>query len=130
MKYGILENNKFLFIDGDREKLLNTLAFIGKSENDIQEFEDEEVEIAYDNCYYIKGYAPVQPIEEYNEQVRQTRQQLFTEQADPLKFEYEECVARYGETDERTIKAKNIWLAKKDEIRENNPYRESVDIVD
>lgn len=123
MKYGILENNKFLFINDDREKLLNTLAFIGKSESDIQEFEDEQVELAYDNSYYIKGYAPVQPVEEYNEQVRQTRQQLFTKQADPLKFEYEECVARYGEADERTIETKNIWLAKKDEIRENNPYK-------
>ena len=28
--------------------------------------------------------------------------------ADPLKFEYEECVAHYGEADERTIEAKNI----------------------
>lgn len=92
--------------------------------------EEMEVEESYNNLWYVKGYAPVQPVDEYNEQVRQTRQQLFTEQSDPLKFEYEECVARYGETDERTIKAKNIWLAKKDEIRENNPYRESVDIVD
>lgn len=86
--------------------------------------EEMEVEEAYNSSWYVKGYAPIQPVEEYNEQVRQTRQQLFTEQADPLKFEYEECVARYGETDERTIEAKNIWLAKKDEIRENNPYRE------
>ena len=83
-----------------------------------------EVEQAYNGSWYAKGYAPEQSIEEYNEQVRQTRQQLFIEQSDPLKFEYEECVARYGEADERTIEAKNIWLTKKDKIRENNPYRE------
>ena len=65
---------------------------------------------------------PAPTIEEQNELIRQTRQQLFTEQADPLKYDYEECLARYGETDERTIEVKNVWLAKKDEIRENNPY--------
>ena len=65
---------------------------------------------------------PEPTIEEQNESIRQTRQRLFTEQADPLKYDYEECLARYGETDERTIEAKNTWLAKKDEIRENNPY--------
>lgn len=66
MKYGILENNKFLFIDDDKEKLLNTLPFIGKSESDIQEFEDEEVELAYDNSWYVKGYTPQKPQEEVN----------------------------------------------------------------
>lgn len=66
MKYGILENNKFLFIDDDKEKLLNTLPFIGKSKSDIQEFEDEQVELAYTNEYYIKGYAPQKPQEEIN----------------------------------------------------------------
>ncbi len=67
---------------------------------------------------------PEPTIEEKNEIIRQTRQRLFTEQADPLKYDYEECLARYGEEDERTIEAKNAWLAKKDEIRENNPYVE------
>lgn len=84
-----------------------------------------EVEKAYNGFWYVAGYAPQPPeptIEEQNEAIRQTRQQLFTEQADPLKYDYEECLARYGEEDERTIEAKNVWLAKKDEIRENNPY--------
>lgn len=62
------------------------------------------------------------PTEVYNNQIRQTRQSLFTEQADPLKFDYDEALARYGETDEKTIEAKNTWLAKKDEIRADNPY--------
>ena len=62
------------------------------------------------------------PTEVYNNQIRQTRQSLFTEQADPLKFDYDEALARYGETDEKTIEAKNNWLAKKDEIRADNPY--------
>lgn len=66
---------------------------------------------------------PEPTIEEQNEVIRQTRQRLFSEQADPLKYDYEEALARYGEEDERTIEAKNAWLAKKDEIRENNPYK-------
>lgn len=80
----------------------------------IQEIDDE----------YCVVKIPDPAIEEQNEAIRQTRQKLFTEQADPLKYDYEECLARYGEEDERTIEAKNTWLAKKDEIRENNPYVE------
>lgn len=67
---------------------------------------------------------PEPTIEERNNQISQTRQYLFTQYADPLKYDYEECLARYGEEDNRTVKAKNIWLAKKDEIREQNPYIE------
>ena len=67
---------------------------------------------------------PEPTIEEQNEIIRQTRQSLFSQYADPLKYDYEECVARYGEIDERTIEAKNLWLDKKDEIREQNPYIE------
>lgn len=78
----------------------------------IQEIDDE----------YCVVKIPEPTIEERNNQISQTRQYLFTQYADPLKYDYEECVARYGEEDKRTIEAKNIWLAKKDEIREQNPY--------
>ena len=78
----------------------------------IQEIDDE----------YCVVKLPEPTIEEQNETIRKTRQALFTQYADPLKYDYEECVARYGEEDERTVKAKNTWLAKKDEIREQNPY--------
>lgn len=60
--------------------------------------------------------------EEKNRQISQTRQYLFTQYADPLKYDYDENRARYGETDERTISAKQAWLVKKDEIRNENPY--------
>lgn len=65
---------------------------------------------------------PEPTIEEKNETIRQTRQALFTQYADPLKYDYEECLARYGEEDERTMTSKQAWLAKKDEIRNDNPY--------
>lgn len=83
---------------------------------------EQEVELSYNGSYYLKGYEPTQSVEEQNEQITQTRKYLFAQYADPLKYDYEECLARYGEEDERTIEAKNSWLAKKDEIRENNPY--------
>lgn len=83
---------------------------------------EQEVELSYNGSYYLKGYEPTPTIEEQNEKISQTRQALFSQYADPLKFNYEECSARYGEEDERTIEAKNVWLAKKDEIRFNNPY--------
>lgn len=77
MKYGILENNKFTFIDEDLEKLINTLPFIGKSEEDIREISDDEVELAYDKCYYLKGYAPEKPQELINaERIAELKQNL------------------------------------------------------
>lgn len=66
MKYGIIENNKFTFIDEDLDTLKNTLPFIGKSEEDIREFADDEVELAYDGSWYVKGYAPEKPQELIN----------------------------------------------------------------
>lgn len=81
----------------------------------IQEIDDE----------YCVVKLPEPTIEERNRQISQTRQYLFTQYADPLKYDYEECLARYGEEDERTVETKNTWLAKKDEIREQNPYIEA-----
>lgn len=68
MKYGIIENNKFTFIDENLDTLKNTLPFIGKSEEDIQTFEDDEVELAYDGSWYVKGYAPEKPQELINDE--------------------------------------------------------------
>ena len=56
------------------------------------------------------------------EEISAIRQQLYVSDADPLKYDYEECLARYGEGSQKTVDAKNAWLAKKDEIRESNPY--------
>ena len=78
----------------------------------IQEIADE----------YCVVKIPEQTIDERNSQISQTRQYLFTQYADPIKFDYEENRARYGEDDERTITSKQNWLNKKDEIRTNNPY--------
>ena len=80
----------------------------------IQEIDDE----------YCVVKIPELTIDERNSQISQTRQYLFTQYADPLKYDYEETLARYGAEDYRTVVAKQIWLEKKDEIREKNPYIE------
>ena len=50
------------------------------------------------------------------------RAKAFTEEADPLKYNYEEDCARFGPSSKEAIHSKLIWLEKKDEIRERYPY--------
>lgn len=64
-------------------------------------------------------------IEEQNEAIRATREQLFSSSpcAD-YKYDYEEDVARYGQDSEQAKASADIWLAEKDKIRTENPYIE------
>ena len=68
----------------------------------------------------IEQYAEALSVREKNEQIRQQRQSRFRIEADPLKLDYDEAVAR-GEDAE---KARIVWLAKKDLIRSELPYIE------
>lgn len=72
----------------------------------------------------IYNEPPAPTIDEQNEVIRQTRQQLFEKYADPLKYDYEEQFAKYGADNETTIYVKELWLNKKEEIRQQNPYIE------
>lgn len=81
-----------------------------------------EVEQAYDGNWYLSGYAPVKPeptIEEQNEAIRATREQLYIQTSDKLKADYDEAVARGADNAEEL---KTAWLESKDKIREENPY--------
>ena len=60
-----------------------------------------------------------------DEEQREKRQQAFAEEADPLKYDYEEACARYGDDSDEAQDAKVVWLQKKDEIRERFPYEEN-----
>ena len=65
MKYGIVKDNKFLLIDDDKHRLLNTLLFMPSlSEDNIVEYSDIEVEQGNDYAWYIKGYAPKKSLDE------------------------------------------------------------------
>ena len=78
---------------------------------------DESCTITYDfEVVENKKLAPTM------DEIRQLRQQAFREEADPLKYDWEEASARYGTTSPQAIQAKNTWLLKKDEIRQRYPY--------
>lgn len=65
MKYGIVENHKFVLIDDDLQRLKNTLPFMPKlKETDIAPYEDSEIEQGHDGTWYEKGHAPQRPLEE------------------------------------------------------------------
>ena len=56
MKYGIVENHKFILIDEDRQRLENTLPFMPKySVEQIGTYDEDQIE---------KGHAPQRPLEE------------------------------------------------------------------
>ncbi|MCZ4065730.1 DUF4376 domain-containing protein [Oxalobacter aliiformigenes] len=62
MKYGIVENHKFILIDENRQRLENTIPFMpGLKETDIVSYEDSEIEQGHDGVWYEKGFAPVVP---------------------------------------------------------------------
>lgn len=84
---------------------------IGMSEMDVEQ--------GYDGNWYLKGYAPEESIEHKNEKIRLQRQSRFATESDPLYLDYVEAQARGDETVEDK---KQIWLAKKDEIRADLPY--------
>ena len=85
---------------------------------------EKEIVYAWNGKRYFKGEEPIQPPPPppTKEEIRELRAKAFTEEADPLKFNYEEASARYGATSKEAVEAKLIWLEKKDEIRERYPY--------
>lgn len=82
--------------------------------------EDKPLVRYRDTKEQIEQYAEALSAREKNEQIRQQRQSRFRIEADPLKLDYDEAVAR-GEDAE---KARIAWLAKKDLIRSELPYIE------
>lgn len=90
---------------------------------------NEDIEQGYDGRLYHKSELPVPPVEYQNEQIRLQRQSRFASEADPLKFDYEEALAL---GDESTEEKKQLWLAKKKQIREELPYlpNESGEVIE
>lgn len=81
-----------------------------------------EVEQAYNGSWYLVGFAPEKPektIEEQNEAIRATREQLYIQTSDKLRNDYLEAVAREADNVE---KLKVAWLESKNKIRAENPY--------
>ena len=65
MKYGIVENHKFILIDDDLQRLKNTLPFIPQySVEQIVTCDEDQIEQGYDGAWYEKGFAPKKPLGE------------------------------------------------------------------
>ena len=65
MKYGIVENHKFILIDDDLQRLKNTLPFMPKySVEQIGTYDEDQIEQGHDGTWYEKGHAPQRPLEE------------------------------------------------------------------
>ena len=65
MKYGIVENKKFVLIDDDLQRLKNTLPFMPQySAGELESYQDSEIEQGHDGNWYEKGHAPQKPLDE------------------------------------------------------------------
>jgi hypothetical protein len=76
---------------------------------------EEEVVTGYDGGLYLASRIPTEPAEAIAGKARAKRAAAYALEADPIKFDYEESLAR-GTADADTLKS--AWLAKKDEIRD------------
>ena len=76
--------------------------------------------------WYLEGFAP-EPPSPTKESQEALRQAAYILEADPLKYDWEEASARLGADSPATIAARNLWLAKKDEIRLRYPYPDGVE---
>lgn len=84
-----------------------------------------EVEQGYDGNWYVLGFAPIKPEPTY-EEVRQTREQLYKEQKDPITCQIQ-SLRDEEETEEilaeiEALKVKRAEIVAK--IKEENPYPE------
>ena len=65
MRYGIIENKRFVLIDDDLQRLKNTLLFMPQySVDQIKSYEDNQIEQGCDGIWYLAGHAPEKPLEE------------------------------------------------------------------
>ena len=65
MKYGIVENHKFILIDDDLQRLKNPLPFMPQySVEQIGTYDEDQIEQGHDGTWYEKGHAPQRPLEE------------------------------------------------------------------
>ena len=106
-----IKDNKIIAINDTEIK--GGLVFdemVEDTEHNVDDYEH------YNGEYIIQSAVPV---EYQNEQIRQQRQARFSAEADPLRYDYDEAVARGEETAEEKRMA---WLDKKDEIRRDLPY--------
>jgi hypothetical protein len=94
MKYGIVENHKFVLIDEELQRLKNTIPFMPQySVEQIETYEDSEIEQGYDGAWYEKGYAPEVPEEVAMKKAKEERAEAvsrITVEVDGMTFDGDE----------------------------------------
>lgn len=94
MKYGIVENNKFILLDNDLGRVQNTIMFMPQyTLSDIVTFEDDAVEQAYDGSWYIKGFTPAIPDDVKRDMIKSEKEttiKSMTVMVDKMVFECDE----------------------------------------
>lgn len=94
---------------------------IGLTEMDVEQSEVDYQWYLPEKCPHL---TPEESIRRQNELIRQQRRARFAFEADPLRYDYDEALARDDGTAEEK---KAAWLAKKDQIRDELPYMEVKD---
>ena len=83
-----------------------------------------EVEQAYDGSWYVEGFAPVQPIEEFNTEQSNKRSQAYTERTDPLTLRKMRKLALNEWTEEDEAQYIEQITAISEQIEQEFPYIE------
>lgn len=132
--FGIIDDNKkFILLDDNRDTLRTTALMLAKqTENGyepmfteetvdeaIAEYEDEDIEVAYNNEKYVKGYAPAID----NEYQQKMREKAYEAEIDPITAHIQRLRDDDPESEEiATLIAERT--AKREEIKERYPYSE------
>lgn len=138
--YGIIdENKKFILLDDNRDRLRTTALMLSKETEDgfvpmfdedtvdeaISEYEEADIETAYNNDKYVKGYAPAID----NEYQRQKREMAYEAEVDPITAHIQRLRDDEPESEEISI-LMSQRSAKREEIKQRYPYAEDTEIVE
>ena len=83
-----------------------------------------DVEQAYDGSWYVEGFAPTQPVDEYNAEQKEKRSQAYIERTDPLTLRKMRKQALNEWTEEDEAQYIEEIQAISQQIAEEYPYKE------
>ena len=111
--YNLESNSEMMRADGHKEIVDSSAPSEMKKPRKVWQENEKEIVATWVDDYVEST------VEEQNETIRQTRENLYGQISDKIKADYDEAVARGSENIEEL---KKEWLASKDKIREENPY--------
>lgn len=130
--FGIIdESKKFILLDEDRDTLRTSALMLAKETEEgyvpmfdedtvdeaIKEYNESEIETAYNNEKYVKGYAPAID----NEYQSKMREKAYETEVDPITAH----ISRLRDDDPESPEIATLIAertAKREEIKERYPY--------